>query len=100
MPLTASWRTCAPLATLRVRRRSPHLASPSPTRTANVGEELRPLLDSPRRLMIFGGKGGVGKTTLAAATALALAQKSPKRSVVVVSIDPAHSLGDSLGQPL
>jgi arsenite-transporting ATPase len=58
---------------------------------------LGPLLGSPRRLTIFGGKGGVGKTTLAAATAIGLARKTPGRSVVVLSIDPAHSLGDSLG---
>ncbi|MFI5269386.1 MAG: TRC40/GET3/ArsA family transport-energizing ATPase, partial [Chloroflexota bacterium] len=81
------------------RSRRPHLASS----IAMVEERvtgIRPLLDQPRRLMIFGGKGGVGKTTLAAATALALARQAPERSVVVVSIDPAHSLGDSLGQPL
>ena len=87
----------APLLGVRLRRTSgsPHLASP----TAK-GEELTgltPLLEEPRRLTIFGGKGGVGKTTLAAATALALARSVP---TVVVSIDPAHSLGDSLGQPL
>lgn len=46
------------------------------------------------RLMIFTGKGGVGKTTCAAATALRLAH-SGKRTLVV-STDPAHSLGDCL----
>jgi arsenite/tail-anchored protein-transporting ATPase len=67
---------------------------------AGPAGSIAPLLRAPRRLTIFGGKGGVGKTTLAAATALALARQQPERSVVVVSIDPAHSLGDSLGQPL
>jgi len=61
---------------------------------------LAALLEDPRRLTIFGGKGGVGKTTMASATAIGLAQRNGDRSVVVLSIDPAHSLGDSLGQEL
>ncbi|MFT7837299.1 ArsA family ATPase [Saccharothrix sp. BKS2] len=50
------------------------------------------------RLLLFTGKGGVGKTTLAAATAAALAAGG--RKTLVVSTDPAHSLGDALGVPL
>jgi arsenite/tail-anchored protein-transporting ATPase len=45
------------------------------------------------RVLLFTGKGGVGKTTSAAATALRLAEAG--RRVVVTSADPAHSLGDS-----
>lgn len=45
-----------------------------------------------------GGKGGVGKTTCAAA--LALASASGGRRVLVVSTDPAPSLGDAFGVPL
>jgi len=45
-----------------------------------------------RRIVFVGGKGGVGKTTTAAAVALHLAE-SGKRCLVV-STDPAHSLGD------
>jgi arsenite-transporting ATPase len=44
-----------------------------------------------RRLVFFGGKGGVGKTTMASATGFALAKRGQK--VLVVSTDPAHSLG-------
>ncbi len=47
------------------------------------------------RVMLFTGKGGVGKTTLAAGTA-ALAAKSGKKTLVL-STDPAHSLSDALG---
>ncbi len=46
------------------------------------------------RVLLFTGKGGVGKTTTAAATALRLARDGAR--VVVTSADPAHSLGDSL----
>ncbi|MBO0797316.1 MAG: hypothetical protein J2P31_00695 [Blastocatellia bacterium] len=48
------------------------------------------------QLRLFGGKGGVGKTTCAVATALQLAQAEPGRSLLLVSTDPAHSLADSL----
>src|ERR1700712_739839 len=47
------------------------------------------------RILLFTGKGGVGKTTLAAATAAALAGRG--RKTLVVSTDPAHSLGDAFG---
>jgi arsenite-transporting ATPase len=46
----------------------------------------------------YGGKGGVGKTTCAAARALA--EASAGRTVLLVSTDPAHSLGDALGMRL
>ncbi|MDD6791020.1 MAG: ArsA family ATPase [Thermobifida fusca] len=45
-------------------------------------------------ITLFGGKGGVGKTTLAAAHALALADSGQR--TLLVSTDPAHSLGDIL----
>jgi arsenite/tail-anchored protein-transporting ATPase len=45
------------------------------------------------RILLFTGKGGVGKTSLAAATGVRLAQLD--RRTLVMSIDPAHSLADS-----
>ncbi len=54
-------------------------------------------LDDRRlRLVFFGGKGGVGKTTSAAATALRYARRNPQNAYLLVSTDPAHSLADSL----
>jgi arsenite/tail-anchored protein-transporting ATPase len=53
---------------------------------------------SPARLLLFTGKGGVGKTTLAAATAARLAVGG--RKALVASADPAHSLGDVFGVPV
>ena len=46
----------------------------------------------------YAGKGGVGKTTCAAAEALALSRKGAR--TLLVSTDPAHSLGDALRIPL
>jgi len=51
-----------------------------------------------RRLLIFGGKGGVGKTTAAAACALALAERDESARVLAFSTDPAHSLSDSFDE--
>lgn len=48
-------------------------------------------LAASRRILFFGGKGGVGKTTTATATALAMARNGKK--VLLVSTDPAHNLG-------
>ncbi|WP_243789209.1 ArsA family ATPase [Saccharopolyspora gloriosae] len=50
------------------------------------------------RILLFTGKGGVGKTTLAAATAARSAERGEK--VLAVSTDPAHSLGDAFGAAL
>jgi arsenite-transporting ATPase len=54
------------------------------------------LRDAELNLLLFGGKGGVGKTTCAAAAALSLAQRHPESLFLLVSTDPAHSLLDCL----
>jgi arsenite/tail-anchored protein-transporting ATPase len=48
------------------------------------------------RFTFFVGKGGVGKTTVSSAYALQQAAKRPRRSILLLSTDPAHSLGDIL----
>src|ERR1700742_4368229 len=45
------------------------------------------------RILLFSGKGGVGKTSLAAATGLQLSKLGYK--TLVMSVDPAHSLADA-----
>jgi len=50
------------------------------------------------RVLLFTGKGGVGKTTTAAATALRCADAGLR--TLVMSTDPAHSLGDAFGEVL
>lgn len=52
----------------------------------------------PARISLFVGKGGVGKSTLAAATAVRDAAAGDR--VLLVSTDQAHSLGDVLGVPV
>ncbi|WKZ19815.1 MAG: ArsA family ATPase [Candidatus Jettenia sp. CY-1] len=54
------------------------------------------LTNTTLSLICFGGKGGVGKTTSAVATALYLADKNPQKRILLASLDPAHSLMDSL----
>jgi arsenite/tail-anchored protein-transporting ATPase len=67
-------------------------------RGASRATRARDVLEIDRvRLLMFGGKGGVGKTTCAAAAALAAARRSPHRRVLLISTDPAHSLADVLG---
>ena len=54
------------------------------------------LQGSLQKLIFFGGKGGVGKTTCAAATALTLAQEHTDQQFLLVSTDPAHSIKNIL----
>ena len=50
------------------------------------------------RILLFTGKGGVGKTTVAAATATRAAEHGLR--TIVCSTDPAHSLADAFDAPL
>jgi arsenite-transporting ATPase len=58
---------------------------------------LKGLKEPLMKLILFGGKGGVGKTTCASAAALFLAEDF---KTLIFSTDPAHSLADSLEQKL
>lgn len=61
-----------------------------------MSNKLPPFLGNKSlQLVLFGGKGGSGKTTAACATAIHLAQLDKKKKILIVSTDPAHSVGDS-----
>ena len=59
---------------------------------------LARFLEEPTRFLFFTGKGGVGKTSLACASAIALADRG--RRVLLVSTDPASNLDEVLGTTL
>jgi arsenite/tail-anchored protein-transporting ATPase len=83
---------------------NPSKAEPEPAAALQWPEPISPglqdFVDAGRRLIIVGGKGGVGKTTVSAAISWGLADRHPEAQLRVMSIDPAHSLGDAFGQPL
>lgn len=60
-------------------------------------KNLKSLL-SQNKFILFGGKGGVGKTSISSASAIWAAEHG--RKTLIISTDPAHSLGDSLDQKL
>lgn len=87
----------------------PHL--PVGKRPFDLKSKIFPIIKLPKKvsselikegviLYIFGGKGGVGKTSIASATALNIARIYPPKKVLVFSTDPAHSLSDSFGSPI
>lgn len=59
---------------------------------------LATFLEQPSRYLFFTGKGGVGKTALACATAISLADAGKR--ILLVSTDPASNLDEMLGVPL
>ncbi len=73
-----------------------HGDGPIPARHDLLLLIVRHLLD--QRVLFFGGKGGVGKTTCASAVALAAGRAG--RRVLLVSTDPAHSTSDIFEQAL
>ncbi len=65
---------------------------------ASDEQSLACFLKAPTRFLFFTGKGGVGKTSLACASAIALADRGKR--VLLVSTDPASNLDEVLGQKL
>ena len=94
-------------ATIGVELGRPPVPAPKSPRTGRwrgtvtaTPDAIRAVIDPRTRLLIMGGKGGTGKTTCAAAAALRAAAAEPNHRVLLLSTDPAHSLGDVLGCPL
>jgi len=96
--LRALARQGADVSKLEARRRErAQPRTPRAASAARADERLMALLAPPERaLLLFAGKGGVGKTTCATASALALAARPDAPRVLLLSTDPAHSLSDAL----
>jgi arsenite-transporting ATPase len=85
---------------LRRRRGAPMIIARAPASPPTMRGTLTLAAPPSLRLLVFGGKGGVGKSTCAAAAAFAVGVRAPERRVLLLSTDPAHSLADVLGVPL
>jgi arsenite-transporting ATPase len=85
-----------PVQTSR-RRSSAAISAPPSTGDRDAAVHA---LRGAARLIFVGGKGGVGKTTVAAALALRIAKAAAAPRVLLLSTDPAHSLGDVLRAPV
>jgi arsenite/tail-anchored protein-transporting ATPase len=57
-------------------------------------------MSDARVLHFFGGKGGVGKSTVAASYALNLADEAPKEKILLLSLDPVRTLSDLVKKKL
>jgi arsenite/tail-anchored protein-transporting ATPase len=68
------------------------------THPSDLARELPGFATAPSRFLFFTGKGGVGKTSLSTATAIALADAGQR--VLLVSTDAASNLDEMLGVPL
>jgi arsenite-transporting ATPase len=83
----------------QINEAPPATTEPSPTLALRVEAGIQ--WPPPQTtLLLFAGKGGVGKTTLACATALHLAQDRAGKKVLLFSTGPAHSLSSCLGTPI
>lgn len=85
----------------RTQRSKPPARKPSTRGAVAASDAAFPLpLPASLQVLFLGGKGGVGKSTASVAAAMALASARPDREVLLLSVDPAHSLGDALAQPV
>ena len=81
--------------TLVASAHTTHVASAHSTHVASAfRRKISDAVAGDASWVLFGGKGGVGKSTCAAAAALLLAEE---KRVLLLSTDPAHSLGDVFG---
>lgn len=88
------WPQAQRLDPAELREQGAAVANELPTRVRRPASLPPP----SARLVMLAGKGGVGKTTFASATALRLRAEYPDRRILLLSTDPAHSLADCFGR--
>jgi arsenite-transporting ATPase len=98
LPALRRLAAAAPPTLTRARRPRPRRRRAATA--ADASAWLETLAPRGIRMLAFVGKGGVGKTSTAAAVALGLAARRPDARLLLLSTDPAHSLGDVLGVAL
>ena len=52
------------------------------------------------KILVLGGKGGVGKSSISAATAVLLSDLLPDKKILLISFDMAHNLSDLLSKEI
>jgi arsenite-transporting ATPase len=105
-PTSAQPRTAAPRLSPGKHPARRHARPSPPTAAADAAVATVPQPSAfedisagvGRKYILVSGKGGVGKTSLSSSLAVRLAAQG--HTTLVVSTDPAHSLGDSLAQDL
>jgi arsenite-transporting ATPase len=94
--LTSFWDGCFVFEPCSPQVQSDEIRLQEQTQQYPVIENPMPLPQPDIRLLLLAGKGGVGKTTIACATAIRMAQAYPHKRILLLSTDPAHSLSDCL----
>ena len=89
------WDHASPVTHVSASPRSPVPSTIQSTAGSNTQHPAEGL-----RLILVSGKGGVGKTTLACATALRLAEDFPGEPTLLLSTDPKHTLSACVGVPI
>jgi len=68
--------------------------------SVNKPEAVSRFLEKKALIYIFGGKGGVGKSTMSCSAALTLAKRNPNKKILLFSTDPAHSISNCFNLPV
>jgi arsenite/tail-anchored protein-transporting ATPase len=94
--LETLWNDAKELSLKSIPRRTVSAAGIVPVSAGLLVENAILAAPIDKALILFAGKGGVGKTTLSCATALRLAKDLPGGEILLFSTDPAHALSSCL----
>jgi arsenite/tail-anchored protein-transporting ATPase len=94
--LETLWGNAQGLSTRSISRKTVAAQVATPESAMPLVENAKLASPVDKSLILFAGKGGVGKTTLSCATALRLAKDLPGEEILLFSTDPAHALSSCL----